>query len=98
MSNDLAARGLFCAISTPLGSDGRVNREAFQSHAAWLLAQGADIAPIPGTTKVARLEENIGAVDVTLSADDQARIVAAVPETEVEGARYAEAGLAMVGR
>ncbi len=50
MGNDLAARGLFCAIATPLGSDGRVNREAFQSHAAWLLAQGCDgIAPF-GTT------------------------------------------------
>ena len=65
---------------------------------AWLLSQGDDIAPIPGTTKVARLAENIGAVDVALSADDLAKIAAAVPETEVEGARYAEAGLAMVGR
>ena len=65
---------------------------------AWILAQGEHIAPIPGTTKIGRLEENLGAVDVVLSADDLARIAAAVPETAVEGARYSEAGLAMVGR
>ncbi len=65
---------------------------------AWLLHQGPDIAPIPGTTKISRLEENLGAVDVVLSADELAKIAAAVPETAVEGARYSEAGLAMVGR
>jgi len=65
---------------------------------AWILAQGEHIAPIPGTTKIGRLEENLGAVEVVLSADDLARIAAAVPETAVEGARYSEAGLAMVGR
>ncbi len=65
---------------------------------AWILHQGEDIAPIPGTTKIARLQENLGAVDVDLSADDLARIAAAVPETAVEGERYTAAGLAMVGR
>ncbi len=65
---------------------------------AWILAQGEHISPIPGTTKISRLEENIGSVDVVLSSDDLARIAAAVPETAVEGARYSEAGLAMVGR
>jgi len=65
---------------------------------AWLLHQGGDIAPIPGTTKISRLEENLGAVEVALSADDLARIAAAVPETAIEGERYSEAGLAMVGR
>ncbi|NQE63962.1 aldo/keto reductase [Caulobacter sp. RHG1] len=65
---------------------------------AWILHQGEDIAPIPGTTKIARLQENLGAVDVTLSAEDLARIAAAVPETAVEGERYTAAGLAMVGR
>ncbi|OYX91945.1 MAG: aldo/keto reductase, partial [Caulobacter sp. 35-67-4] len=65
---------------------------------AWLLHQGPDIAPIPGTTKASRVEENIGAVDVVLSPDDLSRIAAAVPETAVEGERYSEAGLAMVGR
>jgi aryl-alcohol dehydrogenase-like predicted oxidoreductase len=65
---------------------------------AWILHQGADIAPIPGTTKAARLEENLGAVDLALSAEDLARIAAAVPETAVEGERYSKIGLAMVGR
>jgi len=65
---------------------------------AWLLHQGGDIAPIPGTTKISRLEENLGAVELALSGDDLARIAAAVPETAVEGERYSEAGLAMVGR
>ncbi|MBU4433381.1 MAG: aldo/keto reductase [Alphaproteobacteria bacterium] len=65
---------------------------------AWLLHQGPDIAPIPGTTKISRLEENVGAVDVALSPDDLAHIAAAIPETAIEGARYSEAGLAMVGR
>ncbi|USQ95020.1 aldo/keto reductase [Caulobacter sp. RL271] len=65
---------------------------------SWILHQGPDIAPIPGTTKIARLQENIGAVDVVLSADDLARIAAAVPETAIEGERYSAAGLAMVGR
>ncbi|PHY13195.1 aldo/keto reductase [Caulobacter sp. B11] len=65
---------------------------------AWLLHQGPDIVPIPGTTKIARLEENLAAVELVLSDDDLARISAAVPETAVEGARYSEAGLAMVGR
>ncbi len=65
---------------------------------AWILHQGQDIAPIPGTTKISRLEENLGAADVVLSAEDLAKIAAAVPETAIEGARYSEAGLAMVGR
>jgi aryl-alcohol dehydrogenase-like predicted oxidoreductase len=65
---------------------------------AWILHQGPDIAPIPGTTKIARLEENVGAVEIVLSAEDLSRIAAAVPETAVEGERYAAAGLAMVGR
>jgi len=65
---------------------------------AWILHQGEHIAPIPGTTKIARLEENLGAVDLALSAEDLARIASAVPETAVEGERYTKAGLAMVGR
>ncbi|MBO9708330.1 MAG: aldo/keto reductase [Caulobacter sp.] len=64
---------------------------------AWILHQGEDIAPIPGTTKIARLEENVGAVDVVLSAEDLERIAAAVPETAIEGQRYTPAGLAMTG-
>jgi len=65
---------------------------------AWILHQGPNIAPIPGTTKISRLEENVGAAEVSLSAEDLTRIAAAVPETAVEGARYTEAWLAMTGR
>ena len=65
---------------------------------AWLLHQGEMIVPIPGTTKLSRLEENIGATDIILSPDDLAEIAAAVPETAVAGQRYDERGMAVVGR
>jgi aryl-alcohol dehydrogenase-like predicted oxidoreductase len=64
---------------------------------AWLLHKGEDIVPIPGTTKTNRLEENAAAADIRLSDDDIAQIEAAVPESAVEGDRYDEMGLAMVG-
>ncbi len=65
---------------------------------AWLLAQRPYIVPIPGTTKLHRLEENIGSAAITLSADDLARIKAALAEIQVEGERYAPAQAAMAGR
>jgi aryl-alcohol dehydrogenase-like predicted oxidoreductase len=55
---------------------------------AWLLAQGKDIVPIPGTKRIERLEENLGALEVKLSADDVARLNAAVPPGAAAGARY----------
>jgi len=55
---------------------------------AWLLAQKPWIVPIPGTTKLHRLEENLGAATVELSLGDLARIEAAVSGIEVQGARY----------
>ncbi|UYN99389.1 MAG: aldo/keto reductase [Devosia sp.] len=58
---------------------------------AWLMAQKPWIVPIPGTTKLHRLEENLAAVDLVLSADDLARIDAAAAEIKIEGARYSEA-------
>jgi aryl-alcohol dehydrogenase-like predicted oxidoreductase len=64
---------------------------------AWLLHQGNDIVPIPGTTKIHRLEENLGAAEIQLSADDLAAIERAIPESAVQGARYDKAGLAMTG-
>jgi aryl-alcohol dehydrogenase-like predicted oxidoreductase len=64
---------------------------------AWLLHKGDDIVPIPGTTKVHRLEENLGAAQIHLSAEDLAAIESAVPESEVHGARYDPTGLAMTG-
>lgn len=56
---------------------------------AWLLAQGEDIIPIPGTKKRARLEENIGALEVRITAEDRARIDAILPPGAASGTRYA---------
>jgi aryl-alcohol dehydrogenase-like predicted oxidoreductase len=57
---------------------------------AWLLAQGPDIVPIPGTKRTDRLEENLGALAVRLSPDDVARLAQAVPPGAAAGARYPE--------
>jgi aryl-alcohol dehydrogenase-like predicted oxidoreductase len=65
---------------------------------SWLLAQKPWIVPIPGTTKQHRLEENLGAVDVDLLADDLAEIDAALSGIEVQGERLPEAALKMTGR
>jgi aryl-alcohol dehydrogenase-like predicted oxidoreductase len=64
---------------------------------AWLLAQKPWIAPIPGTTKLSRLEENIGAVEVKLTAGDLQEIDAAAAQIKVEGDRYPEALEKMTG-
>ncbi len=63
---------------------------------AWLLAQGDDIVPIPGTKRRTYLEQNAAAVDVRLTGDDLARIDAELPETA--GDRYDQAGMASVNR
>jgi aryl-alcohol dehydrogenase-like predicted oxidoreductase len=65
---------------------------------AWLLAQRSYIVPIPGTTKIGRLEENLGAVAVKLTTADLAAIREAAERIEVTGDRYAPAQMAMVGR
>jgi aryl-alcohol dehydrogenase-like predicted oxidoreductase len=57
---------------------------------AWVLAQGDDIAPIPGTKRVQYLEENVGATDVKLSAEDLAALEQAVPRDAVAGDRYGD--------
>ncbi|MBC7285184.1 aldo/keto reductase [Hoeflea sp.] len=56
---------------------------------AWLLAQGEDIVPIPGTKKRARLEENVGALEVRITAEDRTRIDAVLPPGAAAGTRYA---------
>jgi aryl-alcohol dehydrogenase-like predicted oxidoreductase len=71
---------------------------AAQIALAWLLAQKPWIVPIPGTTKLARLEENIGAVSVNLTSDDLREIENAASKITVQGARYPEALQKMVGR
>ncbi|UKZ82622.1 hypothetical protein TrVFT333_010415 [Trichoderma virens FT-333] len=58
---------------------------------AWLLEQGADIFPIPGTKKIKYLEENLGAVNVVLSKEEEAEIRKAIDETEIIGGRYSDA-------
>ena len=65
---------------------------------AWLLAQKPWIVPIPGTTKLHRLEENLGAVNVELTPEDLREIDEAASEIEVQGARYPEKLEAMTGR
>ncbi len=65
---------------------------------AWLLAQKPWIVPIPGTTKLHRLDENIGAADVNLTTDDLREIDAAAAQITVQGARYPEHLEALTGR
>lgn len=65
---------------------------------AWVLAQGDDLVPIPGTKRVKTLEENAAAVDVVLTGDDLARIDAVFPKDAAAGTRYPEAGMRAVNR
>ncbi|CAN5490792.1 hypothetical protein BH10ACT10_BH10ACT10_05940 [soil metagenome] len=57
---------------------------------AWVLAQGDDVAPIPGTKRVTYLEENVGAAGVTVTDDDLAALEQAVPRDAVAGDRYGD--------
>ena len=65
---------------------------------AWLLAQRPWIVPIPGTTKLNRLDENLGAASIELSPDDLAAISRAADSVEIEGARYPAETMAMINR
>jgi aryl-alcohol dehydrogenase-like predicted oxidoreductase len=65
---------------------------------SWLLAQKPWIAPIPGTTKLHRLEENLGAADIELSADELQVIAEALSTIEIQGHRYTEASQKMINR
>jgi aryl-alcohol dehydrogenase-like predicted oxidoreductase len=65
---------------------------------AWLLAQKPWIVPIPGTTKLHRLEENIGAVELNLTAEDLGEIESAAAKIQIQGARYPERLERMTGR
>ncbi len=67
---------------------GRKKATTAQIALGWLLAQKPWIVPIPGTTKLGRLEENIGAVSVELTADDLRDIDAAASQIAVQGDRY----------
>jgi aryl-alcohol dehydrogenase-like predicted oxidoreductase len=74
------------------------NATSAQIALAWLLAQREWIVPIPGTTKTHRLEENVGAVDLELSADDLGQINAILENTRVQGDRYTAKVAALVDR
>lgn len=65
---------------------------------AWVLAQKPWIVPIPGTTKLHRLEENLGAANVELTADDLREIDNTVSQLAIQGARYSEAAQKMINR
>jgi aryl-alcohol dehydrogenase-like predicted oxidoreductase len=65
---------------------------------AWVLRQGEDVVPIPGTKRRKYLQENIGALGVNLSAEDLARIDEVAPHEAVAGARYPDWALKMVNR
>ncbi|NLU71837.1 aldo/keto reductase [Streptomyces sp. HNM0575] len=68
-----------------------------QAALAWLLAQGPDILPIPGTKRARYLEENVAAADVTLTPAQAARLGDAVPARAVAGGRYPDQALARLG-
>ena len=63
---------------------------------AWVLAQGEDLLPIPGTTRQAHLEENLAALEITLTPDELARINEIAPKGVAAGERYAEMAMKVV--
>ena len=82
------------AVVQRIAADHRAS--AAQVALAWLLAQGDDIVPIPGSKRRATLEDSMGAVDVTLSAQDLADLDEAAPRGGTAGPRYGERMMAMV--
>ena len=76
----------------------RKNATPAQIALAWLLAQKPWVVPIPGTTKLKRLEENVGAAEIELTRDDLREIESAASQIEVQGARYPEHLEQMTGR
>ncbi|WP_462267652.1 aldo/keto reductase [Mucilaginibacter sp.] len=74
------------------------NASPAQIALAWLLAQKPWIVPIPGTTKLHRLEENLGAAEIELTENDLTEINKAVADVEVQGHRYNEQGQKMINR
>ncbi|QRR00035.1 aldo/keto reductase [Dyadobacter sandarakinus] len=88
---------LLTSISAQKEIDGMPATPA-QISLAWILAQKPWIVPIPGTTKLHRLEENLGAVNIELSAEDLRQIDEALSRIDIKGERYPEAQQKMVDR
>jgi len=65
---------------------------------AWLLAQGDDIVPIPGTKRIRYLEENLGALDVVLTEEDLRQLDEVAPRGAASGDRYPEAAMSSLNR
>lgn len=65
---------------------------------AWVLAQGDDLVPIPGTRRISTLEQNVAAADIVLTAEDLARIEAVFPRGAAAGERYAPGGMSSLNR
>ena len=65
---------------------------------AWVLAQGSDIVPIPGTKRIKYLVENMGALDVALSAEELATIAAVLPSGATAGDRYPAHSMQYINR
>ncbi|SAK53852.1 aldo/keto reductase [Caballeronia calidae] len=93
-----ARRANFALVDLVKSVAGRKGATPAQVALAWLLAQKSWIVPIPGTTKLLRLEENLGAVDLELTADDLNEINAAVSKIAITGERLPEAALKMTNR
>jgi aryl-alcohol dehydrogenase-like predicted oxidoreductase len=74
----------------------RKNCTPSQLALAWVLAQGDDIVPIPGTKRVKYLEENVGALDVNLSTDDLEQIEKILPKGAAAGQRYNESMMRLI--
>jgi len=85
-------------VETVTGLADRKGVTSAQIALAWLLARKPWIVPIPGTTKLHRLEENLGAADVELTSADLAKIDAALDAVAVHGLRYAEGAQRMIDR
>jgi aryl-alcohol dehydrogenase-like predicted oxidoreductase len=96
------APGALAANQTLVDLLGRIasakNASPAQIALAWLLAQKPWIVPIPGTRRLPRLEENLGAVDLHLSADDLSEIDSAAAQIAIQGERYPEAMQRMIDR
>jgi aryl-alcohol dehydrogenase-like predicted oxidoreductase len=93
-----AAQHNYALVQALQALAGRMQVTAAQLALAWVLHKGKGYVPIPGTTKLARLEENIAAADIVLSEADIAAIESALPAEAVEGPRYPNATRATLAR